>query len=176
MNKIIGLLCPLLIITVNSVEIHLLRKTLNKQFYEKFSLSMSVCDLVRGFMCLTAVSYISIVQVEFYVDLYWIIWRFSLCYCSLTTPLHLINNRSLPSSSVFNPEEAGYLGGTIVVSSQDFVTANIVIFLARGVELKMCYVYMKQLIYATFAEIVIIVNIVLLSFYYAIICIINKKK
>ena len=78
--KIFDLLMPILIIIVNAVEIYLLRKTLNRQSYEKILLSLSVCDLASGVLALTLVPYMSLIHDELYIVLYWITWRFISCY------------------------------------------------------------------------------------------------
>ena len=182
--KIVGLLVPIIIIIVNSIEIHLLRKTLNKQSYEKVLLSLSVCDLVSGLITLTAVPYMSLVHNEFYVALYWIIWRFVFCYWNLTTMLHLIIigiDRLWAIGAPFH-HRIHSSHRKLVVSvglawflPMIFVAVNIVSFSTQRFAFDMSYIYIETLMYSTVARIIIIVDIVLIFCYCAIMCMISKR-
>ena len=185
LNLIIGLIWPILIITVNSIEIHLLRKTLNKRSYEKLLLSMSICDLISGVITMTAVPYYFIFQDEFYIDLYWMIWGFTFCYFSLTTLLHLIMiglDRLWAIGAPFHHRiHASNKKLIIAVGLSWFVPLiftvfYIVLYSAKGAHLKMSYVFRETLMYPCLAKFIIGVDIVLLCCYCAIICIMAKRN
>ena len=89
-SEIVGVIVPALIIIINSVEIHVLRKAANKPFYEKILLSLSINDLICGLVSSVTVPYLSLVKNKFYVLLHWNVWGFTLCYVTLSSLVHLI--------------------------------------------------------------------------------------
>ena len=81
-SKIVGCIVAILIITLNSIEIHILRKTRKKVFYEKILMSLTTYDLNTGVYAACVVPFVSFVKVEYHV-LNWIVWAFVISYCTL---------------------------------------------------------------------------------------------
>ena len=87
--KVVSAVVALLIIILNSIEIHTLRRTRNKPFYEKILLSLTVCDLMGGIYASSTVPFTTLVDSRFH-KLYWTVWSFVVCYCAFNTIMHLI--------------------------------------------------------------------------------------
>ena len=79
-----------LIVILNSIEIHVLRRTTKKHFYEKMLMSLSFSDLACGLFASVTVPYLSIVKNKLYIVLHWNVWGFALCYVTLISLMHLI--------------------------------------------------------------------------------------
>ena len=79
-NTVVGSLIVILMITLNSWEIHLLRKTKKKPVFEIFLLSLSVCDLLGGLFGLIMVvidiihTYASNIDMEYISLVSWFVW------------------------------------------------------------------------------------------------------
>ena len=89
-NMIVSLTMPLVGIFVNSVEIHVLRRTVNKQYYENIWLCLSLCDLIVGICAFMLSLAVSIVKSKYYILLIWSAAALVFCYFLLINLLHLI--------------------------------------------------------------------------------------
>ena len=88
-SKIVYPIVAALIVLLNSIEIHVLRKTSNKPFYEKLLLSLSISDLSCGLFISVTVPYICIVKNELYILLHWNVWGFGVAYVTFISLMHL---------------------------------------------------------------------------------------
>ena len=89
-GKIVGILLNLLVVVLNSIEIHILRTTVKKRFYESILLSLTVSDLINGLFGFSAVALLSFFGKKSYYLLFWIIGGYGLSYSALISLMHLI--------------------------------------------------------------------------------------
>ena len=185
LDKILGLFVPMIIIIVNSVEIHLLRKTMNKPCYEKMLLSSSLNDLISGVIGFTAVPYLSIIQDDFYIVLYWIAWGFGHSYFTLSTMMHLIiigADRLWAVGSPFHHRVHASQRKLVVTIGLSwclpmiFIVVNIGLVLVDEMNIKMIYVYMNTTMYSVVARIVAVADVLLVCCYSAIIYFTNTRE
>ena len=185
LDKILGLFVPMIIIIVNSVEIHLLRKTMNKPCYEKMLLSLSLSDLISCLIAFTAIPYLSLIRDEFHIAIYSIVWGFGFCYFLLNTVMHLIIigvDRLWAVRSPFHHRIHASQRKLVVTIGLSwclpmiFVIVNIGLVLVHNMGVQMIYVYMTTTMYFCVARIVVVADISLICCYSAIICITNRRK
>ena len=88
--RIVGFIISALMITFNSIELHVLRRTVNRPFYENFLMSLSLNDLICGVFVSVSVTFLSIVKNELYIVIHWNVWGFGLCYVTLISLMHIV--------------------------------------------------------------------------------------
>ena len=89
-SQIIYLVLTLLLIVLNSIELHILRKSRYKPFYEKILLSLTICDLITGLIGLPLAIFGATNDSKYYLMLFMCIWGYCVFYSILTSLLHLI--------------------------------------------------------------------------------------
>lgn len=184
-SRIVGIVLPLLIITVNSLEIHVLRKIANKHFYEKVLLSLSVCDLISGVLGIIIVPIDSILRDELHLMLFWNIWGFGICYVVLTTLVHLIIisfDRLWATGAPFHHRiytTRKKLFVSIALSwclPIIFVLVNIILVSTREMGVREVYSYLRNTMYSGLATIIIIADFPLFLSYCSITWIIYRTN
>ena len=183
-SKILGVIVPTLIILINSIEIHILRKSANKPFYEKILLSLSINDLICGLVSSVTVPYLSLVKNEFYILLHWNAWGTALCYITLSSLVHLIIISVDTLWAVGAPLNHRKNATTkklliAVVSCWTipiiFVVAFISFVLFEGMQPAEAYKFGTGTMCGVVAKVVLIADVMLLICYCAIIWVIRTK-
>ena len=182
--KIVGCVVPLLIIILNSIEIHMLKSTRNKAFYEKILLSLTICDLMTGIYGIFWVPLISHAKVEICI-LYWIGWTFLGGYCTINSIMHLViismDRLWAVAAPLHHRRYASNrkLFGVIAISWSTpsiYTLANITIVIIRKLDLHKLYSYTTTSMAKHMAVILTIANLVLVISYSAIILVIWRQK
>ena len=183
-SKIIGGIVAMLIITLNSIEIHMLRSTRNKVFYEKILLSLTICDLITGVYATFAVPFTSLAKEKYHV-LYWIAWAFLVSYCTLNSVIHLIIIGIDRLWAIASPlhhriyASNRKLFGAIAISwftPSIYIMANITIVTIQKLDHHTLYSYTRTSMAKRMAQVLIIADIVLVISYSAIIIVIWRQK
>ena len=183
-ERVTGVAIPLLIVIVNSIEIHVLRKSSNKPFYEKILLSLTICDLIGGVLSCFGVPIEIIVKVEFYNLLYWNLWGFWICYWTLTAVLHLIViglDRVWALAKPFHHRRYHTKLKLVVVVALSwclpliFVIFHIVLVVSKEMNIKEAYFHHMIAMRIDVAKIIVIADIILIASYCSIICTAYRK-
>ena len=183
-NKIVGCVVPLLIIIVNSTEIHILRNVRKKAFYEKILLSLTFCDLICGVYETCTVPFVCFVKVEYHVW-HWIVWAFIISYCTLNSIMHLViisvDRLWAIATPLHHRIHASNKKVLIAVTFSWsiptlYLIANITSVLLQGLDAHQIYSYTRTTMAKYMAQIFIVADMILVVFYCAIIFVISKKE
>ena len=184
-SKIAGIFLSLLIITVNLIEIHILRKTANKPFYENILLSLTLLDLIFGVFASTGVLSIYLLKTKYRITLYWDVWGFGMCYWTLVSILHLIIISTDTLWAVWAPlHHRLYVSKRKLVISITmswclpliFVVPNIIVIFTKQMGAYKMYTYLQCTMFSDIAKIVVVTDILLFISYFAIIWTLYKNK
>ena len=177
-GKIIGFLLNLLVVVLNSIEIHILRTTPKKPFYEKILLSLTISDLINGiFGCVGAVL-LSVFEKKIYYDLFWNIAGYGVCYSALISLLHLIFislDRLWAVHSPFHHRTYSLRKKLTIalISSWGlpmlFMVANIVFISIQKLTIKEVYQHLLKIVYGAVAKVIFFADVIFLFSYSAII-------
>ena len=184
-TKVAGVNIPLPIAIVNSIEIHILRKSSNKPFYEKILLSLTICDLIGGVLSCFGVPIDIFVKTEFYNLLYWNLWGFWICYWTITALLHLIVIGLDRLWALVKPfhhriyNSQRKLVIAVVVSwciPMIFVIFHIILILSKNMKVKEAYLHIMISMQSDVSKVVVIADMILIVSYCSIIRITFSKK
>ena len=184
-GKVVGCIISSLVIISNSVEIHFLRRTANKPFYEKMLLSLTVSDLIGGVFSFFSVLILCVDEFESYIIIYWNVWGFVMCYSNLTSLLHLIiigGDRLWSVKAPFHHRKYVTMKKLLAAVSVSwiapmiFVIAHIIIVLINKKGAAEIHTYYRSIMFRDIAIIVIIADFILLLCYCAIVWIISKNN
>ena len=185
-EKVVGAAIPLLIVIVNSIEIHVLRRSSHKPFYEKILLSLTICDLIGGVLSCFGVPVEMIVKIEFYNLLFWNIWGFWICYWTLNALLHLLViglDRLWALAKPFHHRRYHTHRKLVVAVALSwclpliFVIFHIVLVVSKDMNIKEAHFHIMVSMESDVAKLVLIADIILIASYASIIWItyITKK-
>ena len=176
--KIVGIVIPLLVVIVNSIQIHVLRKTSHKPFYEKILFSMTICDLINGVLSCFCVPLDLTIKTEFYNLLYWNIWWFWICYWTLGVLLHLIVigiDRLWALAKPFHHRIYHTHRKLVVAVALSwclpwiFIIFHIILVISKGMNAKEAYSHIMIFMRSDVAKIIAIADIILIAIYCSII-------
>ena len=184
-SKIVICIIAVLIVVLNSIEIHVLRKTVKKPFYEKLLMSLSISDLSCGLFVSVTVPYLSLVENELYVLLHWNVWGFGICYVTFISLMHLIiisvDRLWAVRAPIHHRQNTTKRKIVIAVAlswgiPMIFVIVSIGLVVHRGMKPADIYWFGTGTMFTVVARVVLTADIVLIVCYAVIIWIIKVKK
>ena len=184
-SKTAALSVSVMVVIFNSIEIHVLRRTVNKPLYEKILLSLTICDLTWGIFAILNGSTISILENKYHILIAWNVWRFLTCYLTTTSLLHLIcisvDRLWAVGAPLHHRRNVAKKKLVItIVSSWSipilFVIINIIIILLKELDAEGIYWYTEGAMYSLLAKVILVSDMMLLFSNSAIIWIVNKRR
>ena len=184
-STIVSLFIISLLVVLHSIQIHVLRKTAKKPFYEKILTSLTLCNLIGGILMLVTLPFVLIVKNEFHIVLYWNGFGFGLSYWTLNVLVHLVIislDRLWATTSPFNHRIHTSKRKLIVsVALCWFVPlvitgTHIIFVVTKKMAAMEVYVYMRSTMFGIDAKIVIFADVILIVSYSAIIWILYRKS
>ena len=184
-SKIVGFFVALLITILNSIEIHLLKKTRKKPFYENILLSLTICDLIGGALGLIVVPFVILVELKFYHTLNWIVWGFCMSSSVLSSLIHLIVISMDRLWAVATPlkyrqhASKGKIAAAVSLAwgvPMLFLAIHITLVLYKKLGVDEIYAYMRDTMFIIVARIVVIADIVLIISYFSIMWILAQNN
>ena len=183
-NMIVSLATPVVSIFINSIEIQVLRRTMNKQFYEKILLSLSVCDLINNICFFILSLAVSIVKDKFYILMIWSACGFIICYLHLIDMSHLliISLDRVWAMGAPLHHRVHASGKKLVVLlvvawcvPMIFLFYNIILVLIEEMSVENVFIHMKSTMHSDLSKCIVITNALLLLCYCVIIWIVYRK-
>ena len=173
-QSIFGFLANVLLIVLNSIEIHILRRKANKHFYEKILLSLTTCDLVNGILGLISLITITAINSRYHTTLCWNIGLYGAFYSQTTSILHLIVISLDRLWAVKAPlHHKIHVSGKKVIIAVSLswgipmilLLVNVAVNISQKMTFEEIYSYLANTMYSIFAKVVLLADIVFLSCY-----------
>ena len=184
-DKMIAFAISILAIISNSMEWHALRRTVNKPFYLKILLSLTICDLLAGIFAFAHVFNICMLQNEFQVLICWSVYGFSICCYIMTSLLHLVSITlekllavSAPLHHRKHTLEKEHIIGVIALSWSVplfYLLISILIVVQKKYDPFKVHCYLRATMCPFVAKVILVTDIILIFSNAAIIWVLRKR-
>ena len=183
-SRYIACALSVLVVVINAVEIHILRKTMDKAIYEKILLSLSTCDMIGGLLGILTFILAFLLQTEMHYIVLLIAISFGMVYSSMVSFLHLIcisTDRLWAVAAPFHHRSYASTKKLYVALLVSYclpiimLTGQVISIAARRVSVKEIYTIELQVITSGNAKTILIADTVLIVSYCSIMCILCKR-